>query len=181
MKQILIIFTIFFFSCTNDVPDPNSEDLFDNPLDAEEAEYDLPALTFFPVEINATAGGIFIVDIFAMGFDNLAGANIRVSFDENRVQSSSVIPGTIFQDVGQDPIFFSELNAESGWINITTSFLGSNSSSVNTSAASIAQLTFTATTTGESQILFDAQCEMVDPDDETIEVKGFGEVTIIVN
>ena len=64
MKKFLIIFTVFFFSCTNDVPDPNSEDLFDNPLDAEEAEYDLPALTFFPVEINATAGGIFIVDIF---------------------------------------------------------------------------------------------------------------------
>ena len=81
----------------------------------------------------------------------------------------------------QDPIFFSEVNAENGWINITTSFLGSNSSSVNTSAASIAQLTFTATTTGESQILFDAQCEMVDPDDEAIEVKGFGEATIIVN
>ena len=106
MKRILIIFTFFFFSCTSDVPDPNSEDLFDNPLDAEEVEYDLPALTFFPVEINATAGGIFTVDVYAMGFDNLAGANIRVSFDENRVQSSSIIPGTIFQDGSQDPIFF---------------------------------------------------------------------------
>ena len=181
MKRILIIFTFFFFSCTSDVPDPNSEDLFDNPLDAEEVEYDLPALTFFPVEINATAGGIFTVDVYAMGFDNLAGANIRVSFDENRVQSSSIIPGTIFQDGSQDPIFFSELNAESGWINITTSFLGNNSSFVNISAASIAQLTFTATTTGESQILFGTECEVVNPSDEAIEVKGYGEATIIVN
>ena len=121
------------------------------------------------------------MDVYAMGFDNLAGANIRVSFDENRVQSSSVIPGTIFQDGSQDPIFFSELNAESGWINITTSFLGDNSSFVNTSAASIAQLTFTATATGESQIRFAAECEMVNPNDEAIEVKGYGEAIIIVN
>ncbi len=181
MKTFLIIFAFFFFSCSNDVPNPASEDIFDNPLDEEEVEYYLPALTFYPVEVNASAGGIFTVDVFAMGFDNLAGANIRVSFDENRVESSSGIPGTVFQDTGQDPIFFSELNAGNGWINITTSFLGNGSSSVNTSAASIAQLTFTATTTGESQVLFGAECEMVDPNDEAIEVKGYGEATIIVN
>ena len=182
MKRFLIILAFFFFSCSNEVPNPASEDIFDNPLDEEEVGYDLPALTFFPVEVNASAGGIFTVDIFAMGFDNLAGANIRVSFDENRVESSSVIPGTIFQDMDQDPIFFSELNAGDGWINITTSFLGSDSSFVNTSAASIAQLTFTATTTGESQVLFGgAECEMVDPNDEAIEVKGYGEANIIVD
>ena len=182
MKRFLIILAFFFFSCSNEVPNPASEDIFNNPLDEEEVGYDLPALTFFPVEVNASAGGIFTVDIFAMGFDNLAGANIRVSFDENRVESSSVIPGTIFQDMDQDPIFFSELNAGDGWINITTSFLGSDSSFVNTSAASIAQLTFTATTTGESQVLFGgAECEMVDPNDEAIEVKGYGEANIIVD
>ena len=68
MKKLMIIFAFFFFSCSNDVPNPASEDIFDNPLDEEEVEYDLPALTFYPVEVDVAAGTSFGVDVFALGF-----------------------------------------------------------------------------------------------------------------
>ena len=180
MKRFLIIFAFFFFSCSNEVPNPASEDIFNNPLDEEEVEYDLPALTFYPVEVDVDAGTSFGVNVFALGFENLAGTSIRITFDENRITSASVIPGTIFEDAQNDPIFFSEVNAEDGWINLTASFLGSDSASVSTTG-SVAQLTFTAVATGDSKIQFGAECEMVDPDDVFLEIKGFGETNITAN
>lgn len=180
MKKFLIILGVFIFSCSNDVPDPASEEIFDNPLDEEEVDYDLPALTFFPVEVGVAAGTSFGVDVFALGFENLAGISIRITFDENRITAASIIPGTIFQDDDSDPIFFSEINAEDGWINLTASFLGSDSASVS-ATGSVAQLTFTAVATGDSKLQFGSECEMVDPDDVVLEIKGFGEASITAN
>ena len=180
MKRFLIIFAFFFFSCSNEVPNPASEEIFNNPLDEEEVEYDLPALTFYPVEVDVAAGTSFGVDVFALGFENLAGTSIRITFDENRITSASVIPGTIFEDAQNDPLFFSEVNAEDGWINLTASFLGSDSAAVSTTG-SVAQLTFTAVATGDSKIQFGTDCEMVDPDDVLLEINGFGEASITAN
>ena len=180
MKRVLIIIGLFIFSCSNDVPDPASEEIFNNPLDEEEVAYELPALTFYPLEVGVTAGTSFGVDVFALGFENLAGISVRITFDENRINTASIIPGTLFQDESNDPIFFSEINAEDGWINLTASFLGIDSTSVSTTG-SIAQLTFTAVATGESKIQFGSECEMVDPDDIVLEIKGFGEANVTAN
>ena len=103
-----------------------------------------------------------------------------VEFDKNRVQVSSVIKGDIFVDSQNEPIFFTELNNENGLINITTSFLGSDSTAIDVTG-SIAQLTFTTVATGASTLTYGSQCEMVNPDDESLEIKGFGEVSITTN
>jgi hypothetical protein len=96
------------------------------------------------------------------------------------VQVSSVIKGDIFVDSQNEPIFFTELNNENGLINITTSFLGSDSTAIDVTG-SIAQLTFTTVATGASTLTFGSQCEMVNPDDQALEIKGFGEASITTN
>jgi hypothetical protein len=65
-------------------------------------------------------------------------------------------------------------------INITTSFLGSDSTTVD-ETGSLAQIEFTSVASGASTLTFGSQCEMVNPVDETIEIKGFGVAAISTN
>ena len=177
MKKIVYITLLLLMAC--EIPTES----YENPLDVEAAGdngIETPALVFFPDEITVTSGATFTVFVYGLMFDNLAGSSIQVEFDKNRVQVSSVIKGDIFVDSQNEPIFFTELNNEDGLINITTSFLGSDSTAIDVTG-SIAQLTFTTVATGASTLTFGSQCEMVNPDDEALEIKGFGEVSITTN
>ncbi len=173
MSAVLLI----FLSC--EIP----TETYDNPLDEEAANdkgIETPALVFFPDEVTVNSGATFTVFVYGMLFENLAGSSIWIEFDKNRIQISSVIEGDIFEDAQNAPIFFTELNNDDGWINITTSYLGADSTSIDITG-SIAQLTFTTVATGASKLTFGDQCEMVNPDDETLEIKGYGEVSITTN
>ena len=46
---------------------------------------------------------------------------------------------------------------------------------------SLAEIIFTSLQAGESSLTFDAVCELVDPDDNPIEIKGFGEGVVNAN
>jgi len=177
MKKIVHITLLLLMAC--EIPTES----YENPLDVEAAGdsgIETPALVFFPDEITVTSGATFTVFVYGLMFDNLAGSSIQVEFDKNRVQVSSVIKGDIFVDSQNEPIFFTELNNENGLINITTSFLGSDSTAIDVTG-SIAQLTFTTVATGASTLTFGSQCEMVNPDDQALEIKGFGEASITTN
>ena len=152
---------------------PN-EDVFDNPLDDDVVEYNLPALTLFPIEIDATVNSNFNVNVFAMGVENLAGSYVRLNYDKTMLQVSSAEIGILFEDAVQDPAFIFEDDSQNGWIDIHTSFLGSDSVSIS-GTGSLAEIIFTSLLAGESTLTFDAVCELVDPDDNPIEIKGFGE------
>ena len=80
MSRSVIISTVIigflFISCGEDIP---NEEIFDNPLDDEVVEYGLPALTLFPIQIDAAVNSNFKVDIFAMGVENLAGSYVRLN------------------------------------------------------------------------------------------------------
>jgi len=175
MSRSVIISTVIigflFISCGEDIP---NEEVFDNPLDDEVVEYDLPALTLFPIQIDAAVNSNFKVDIFAMGVENLAGSYVRLNYDKTMLQVSLAQMGTLFSDAAQDPVFVHEDNSQNGWIDIHTSFLGSDSVSVS-GTGSLAEIIFTSLLAGESTLTFDAVCELVDPDDNPIEIKGFGE------
>ena len=69
----------------------DEDELFTNPLDSGAVEYDLPALTFFPNEITTSYGQIFSVEVFAMGYENLAGSFVVFEYDPNRVEVSSIL------------------------------------------------------------------------------------------
>ena len=177
MKKIVHITLLLLMAC--EIPTES----YENPLDVEAAGdsgIETPALVFFPDVITVTSGATFTVFVYGLMFENLAGSSIWIEFDKNRIQVSSVIKGDIFVDSQNEPIFLTELNNEDGFINITTSFLGSDSTAIDVTG-SIAQLTFTTVATGASTLTYGSQCEMVNPDDESLEIKGFGEASIITN
>tara|TARA_Y100000590_G_C15716027_1_gene1011938 strand:+ start:2548 stop:2889 length:342 start_codon:yes stop_codon:yes gene_type:complete len=109
MSRIFIISTVIvgflFISCSKDIP---NEEVFNNPLDDEVVEYSLPALTLFPIQIDATVNSNFKVEIFVMGVENLAGSYVRLNYDKTMLQVSSAEMGSIFEDVVQDPAFIYE-------------------------------------------------------------------------
>ena len=172
-----VIASFLFISCSKDIP---NEEVFDNPLDDEVVEYDFPALTLFPIQIDATVNSNFKVEIFVMGVENLAGTYVRLNYDKTMLQVSSAEIGTIFEDAVQDPAFIYEDHNENEWIDIHTSFLGSDSVSIS-GTGSLAEIIFTPLLAGESTLTFDAVCELVDPDDNSIEIKGFGEGVVNAN
>ena len=135
-----VIASLLFISCSKDIP---NEEVFDNPLDGEVVGYDLPALTFFTIEIDASVNSNFKVEIFAMGVENLAGSYVRLNYDKTMLQVSSAEIGTIFEDAVQDPAFIFEDDSQNGWIDIHTSFLGSDSVSVS-GTGSLAEIIFTS-------------------------------------
>jgi hypothetical protein len=166
----LILPLLFLFSCGKDIPE---EDVFDNPLDEDEVTYETPALTFYPVDISIDLGSSQTVDVFVLGIENLAGSYVRINYDKFKLSVLSIIVGEFFADAVQVPVFIVEDDAENGIVEINTSFLGSDSVSVS-GTGSLASIVFQSTTDGESSLLFDPDCEFVDPNDNAIVIKGFG-------
>jgi len=172
-KQLIIgilLPTFFFVSCQNEIPEA---DVFDNPLDEEEVEYETPALTFYPIEINTSPGGSFPIDVFVLGVEELAGSYVQLQYDKSKLQVVSINVGSFFSDATQAPIFMTDIDDNNGIIHLNTSFLGSDSISVS-GTGSLAEIVFTSLSAGESNLTFDATCELADPDDVSIEIKGFG-------
>ena len=170
LRVFLILSLLLLFSCGKDIPE---EDVFDNPLDEEEVTYETPALTFYPVDISIDLGSSQTVDVFVLGIENLAGSYVRINYDKVKVSVLSIIVGEFFADAVQVPVFFYDDDAVNGIIEINTSFLGSDSVSVS-GTGSLASIVFQSTTDGESSLLFESDCEFVDPNDNAIEIKGFG-------
>ena len=162
---------LILFSCEQDIPE---EDVFDNPLDEEEVTYLTPALTLFPILVEISVGGSFPVEVFILDVDNMAGGFVRLNYNKAKLQMLSINAGQFFLDNAQDPIFITDDNSEEGWIDIHTSFLGSDSIAVS-GTGSLAEIVFTSLSAGESNLTFDPACELADPDDNLIEIKGFGE------
>jgi hypothetical protein len=171
-KQLYTGFLVacfLFVSC--EVPTEN----FDNPLDSETAEeegFETPALVFFPDEVSVNVGGSVTLEVFAMEVENLAGSHIQLDYDKNKLQLLSLNPGDLFAGASE-LIFLYEDDPATGTIDIFTSFLGDDTVSVS-GTGSLASLVMTTTTTGQSTVTYSTECELVDPDDVAIEIKGFG-------
>lgn len=169
-----IIF-LLFLSC--EVP----TEIYENPLDEEaslEEGIETPALVFFPDEINVNSGETFTVSVYALDVEDVTGAYINVNYDQNKLLLMAINPGTFFSDL-QDPIYFTETE-NSGTVELYTAFLGSDSTSVS-GTGSFMSIVFSASAGGKSTITYGADCELVDPDDNPIEIKGFGEGIVNAN
>ena len=170
LRAFLILSLLLLFSCGKEIPE---EDVFENPLDEEEMTYETPALTFYPLDISISLGSSQSVDVFVLGVENLAGSYVKLSYDKSKLSVLSFSVGDFFADAAQAPVFIAENDAENGIVEINTSFLGSDSVSVS-GTGSLASIVFQSMADGESSLTFDAACEFVDPDDNVIEIKGFG-------
>ena len=162
---------LLMISCTEELP---PEDVFENPLDEDEVTYETPALTFYPLENDVNLGTSFTVSVYGLGIDNLGGSYVRVGYDKTKLSVLSISVGDFFTDAVQTPIFFYENNTENSFVDIYTSFLGSDSTAVS-GTGSLAQIVFTSITSGTSNLTYSADCELVTPGDDAIEIKGFGE------
>ena len=165
----LFITYILFVSC--EVPTES----YDNPLDTETAEeegFETPALVFFPDEVSVNLGASVTLDVFAMEVENLAGSHIQLSYDKSKLQLLSLNTGDMFSGASE-LIFLYEDDPSTGTIDIYTSFLGGDTISVS-GTGSLASLVMTTMTAGQSTLTYTAECELADPDDNPIEIKGFG-------
>ena len=171
IKLLLSGCIFLMISCTEELP---PEDVFENPLDEDEVTYETPALTFYPLENDVNLGTSFTVSVYGLGIDNLGGSYVRVGYDKTKLSVLSISVGDFFTDAVQTPIFFYENNIENSFVDIYTSFLGSDSTAVS-GTGSLAQIVFTSITAGTSNLTYGADCELVTPGDDAIEIKGFGE------
>ncbi len=149
-------------------------EVYDNPLDEEvalEDGIDTPALVFFPDEVTVNAGETFTVSVYALNVEDVAGAYINIDYDKNKLLLMTINPGTFFSDL-QDPIYFTETE-NSGTIELYTAFLGADLSSVS-GTGSFMSIVFSASASGVSSLTYSTDCELADPDDIAIEIKGFG-------
>lgn len=161
---------LIFFSC--EIPTK----VYDNPLDIEEAEeegFETPALVFFPDEVSVNVGASVTLEVFAMEVENLAGSHIQLGYDKNKLQLLSLNPGNLFA-AASELIFLYEDDPTTGTIDIFTSFLGGDTVSVS-GTGSLASLVMTTTTAGQSTVSYTTECQLADPDNNPIEIMGFGE------
>jgi len=163
-KRITLLILLLFVAC--DVPTEE----YNNPLDLE-GGMATPALVIFPHEVNVNTGGTFTVSVYALDVENVAGAYIKLDYDQNKLLLMAINPGTFFSDL-QDPLYFTETE-NSGTIELYTIFLGADSTSVS-GTGSFMNIVFSASASGVSSLTYSSDCELVDPDDNPIEIKGFG-------
>ena len=163
-KRITLLILLLLVAC--DVP---TED-YNNPLDIEEGMA-TPALVIFPNEVNVNIGETFTVSVYALDVHIVAGAYIKLDYDQNKLLLMTINPGTFFSDL-QDPIYFTETQ-NSGTIELYTAFLGADSSSVS-GTGSFMSIVFSASAGGVSSLTYSPDCELADPDDNPIEIKDFG-------
>jgi len=163
-KRITLLIFLLLMAC--DVP---TED-YNNPLDLE-VGMATPALVIFPNEVNVNIGGTVTMSVYALDVENVAGAYIKLDYDQNKLLLMTINPGTFFSDL-QDPIYFTETQ-NSGTIELYTAFLGADSTSVS-GTGSFMSIVFSASAGGVSSLTYSPDCELADPDDNPIEIKGFG-------
>ena len=167
IRIVLIALALLLVAC----PEIPEED-YDNPIDPDDPTIATPALIIFPDSVTVNLGFSVTVEVFAKGVDNLSGAYIELNYDKDKLSILSMSEGDFFAGA-EETIFFIEDDPTTGMIEINTSYLGSDSTTV-TGTGSLASLVFTTTISGVSLIHYTANCELLDPDDNPIVIEGFG-------
>ena len=150
-----------------------------NPLDPEEAAeqgFSTPALVFFPAAVNAVLGGSFTLDVYAMEVVNNAGSYIHISYDKTKLSLLSLNQGD-FYAAAPEMLFYYEDDADAGQIDIYSGFLGVDSASVS-GTGQLATLEFTTLVGGQSTISFTTGSRFADPQNNPIEILGFGDCVV---
>ena len=181
MRQILYLATtctILFTSCTKDVA--GTTDIFTNPLDPETAVdigFEKPAVVFFPATATTSVGGGVTLDIHAMDVDSIAGSHIQVSYNKTKLSLLSLSQGSFYEGA-PEMLFYYEDDTNLGLIDIYSGFLGVDSSSVS-GTGQLASMVFTTISAGLSIVTFTVLSEFVDPQDNPIEILGYGVSEVI--
>ena len=151
-----------------------SEPVFENPLDREVASnkgIEPPALVFYPDVINTNTGSSAATSVYAMDIEDVGMAEIKISYDPNKVSISSVAKGDLFQG-GNQPLFISE-DDENGLLIIYVGYLGPNGDSVS-GTGNVANIVFSSISAGQSQIEITRDSKILNPNANEIKLNGYG-------
>jgi len=168
-----LCFFILLLGCENNFV--GLEEIRNNPLDLDQVEYEVPAFAFFPDQFNVLAGESFLVEVYAVGALNLFGVTVSIEYDLAKLNLESVANGNL--SLGTDPLFFVDSN-DPGIIEVVSVHLNQDPIGLNGNIK-ICELLFVATTKGESILNFSNDCEMLDPIDQSIEIKGLTQGVVI--
>lgn len=151
--------------------------IYDNPLDTlatggEGPSIETPALVFFPAQSSVNLGFSVTLSVYALEVYDFAGGHIIVQYDKNRLSLLSITEGNFFEN-GLETIFLYDDHPATGTLDIYTSYLGSDTVSVN-GTGSLADLVFTTLSAGQSILTYSDASLLVDPDNNPIVIAGFG-------
>ncbi len=170
MKKLsAILLILVFLGCENDVT--GLDDILDNPLDEDQVDYEVPAFVFYPAQFDVSLGASFQAEVYATGVENLSGVNVVLEYDPNKLSLQNVNNGGLA--TGTNLMFFTDTDTP-GQVEIVAVYISSDSDSVDGNIK-IAELVFSTTSIGSSTLDFLPECEMLDPDDNLIEIKGFAQ------
>ena len=152
---------------------------YDNPLDQQtqsEEGIEPPALVFAPDSVSVTSGNAVTVNAFVMGADSLMGAHLQIEYDNSLVSFTTVTIGNFFSG-GTESFVMAEDDSDNGLLDVYVSFGGGSSLSVSGNG-NIANITFSTLAVGKTVLTFTSASELADPDDNPIQIKGYGEGVI---
>ncbi len=155
---------------------------YDNPLDQQtqsEEGIEPPALVFAPDSVSVTSGNAVTVNAFVMGADSLMGAHLQIEYDNSLVSFTTVTIGNFFSG-GTESFVMAEDDSDNGLLDVYVSFGGGSSLSVSGNG-NIANITFSTLAVGKTVLTFTSASELADPDDNPIQIKGYGEGVIDAN
>ena len=154
-------------------------EVYENPLDDEEQAkegIEPPALIFSPDSVSVSSGNAVTVNVFVMGADSLRGAHLQIDYDNSLVSFTTVTIGDLFSG-GTESFVMAEDDNDNGLLDVYVSFGGASSLSVSGNG-NIANITFSTLAVGKTVLTFTSASELADPDDNVIEIKGYGEGVI---
>ncbi len=170
---------LFWLSCqTYDIN-------IDNPVDAiANAEMDVypPALTMHPLTQTVSNGDSVTIGSYIIEHDTtLAGVHTHVTYNAEFLQLDTILPGVLFTNDGVSTPLFT-YTTDFGQIDIFVWYLGAEGAlGYVTETGHIAEIYFTAVTTGETIVEYDTtQCELVTPLYGTVEIQGFRHSEVII-
>ncbi len=173
---------IIFLLCMSGAVFQNCEtlppDVYENPLDTlatppdGEDPIETPALVFFPDETTVSVGYSVTVQVFALAVEDLAGAYIKINYDQDKLNLLSVAEGDFFES-GLGTIFLYDDDNTNGILEIHTSYLGDDTVSV-VGTGSIADLVFSSKSAGQTTLTYSTESSFVNPDNISIMILGYG-------
>ena len=157
----------------------------DNPVDViadSIAGVFPPALTMHPLTQTVSIGDSVTIGAYIVDHDTaLAGVQARVTYNAEFLQLDTILPGVLFTNDGVSTPLFT-YTTDFGQIDIFVWYLGAEGAlGYVTETGHIAEMYFTAVTTGETIVEYDTtQCELVTPLYGTVEIQGFRHSEVII-
>ena len=157
----------------------------DNPVDViadSIAGVFPPALTMHPLTQTVSNGDSVTIGSYIIEHDTtLAGVHTHVTYNAEFLQLDTILPGVLFTNDGVSTPLFT-YTTDFGQIDIFVWYLGAEGAlSYVTETGHIAEMYFTAVTTGETIVEYDTtQCELVTPLYGTVEIQGFRHSEVII-